>query len=94
MPEIGNLGFSGDAVLKNPPVSAGDTDDAGSLPGSGWSLEGGNCYPLKYPCWESPRDTGTFSSWGRKELDMTKCACTLNLRQHVNYKGIDVITSN
>ena len=97
MPEIGNLGFSGDLVLKNPPVSAGDTDDTGSLPGSGRSLEGGNCYTLNYSCWEKSqghRNLAGFSSWGCKELDTTERACTPNLRQHANYQRIDIITSN
>ena len=28
-------GFSGGSVVKNPPASAGDTGDVGSIPGSG-----------------------------------------------------------
>ena len=51
----------------------------------------------KYPCWEKSqgqRNPAGFSSWGRDALDTTEHACTPNLRQHVNYKRIDVITSN
>ena len=32
-------GFPGDSVVKNPPANAGDTGDAGSIPGLGRSLE-------------------------------------------------------
>ena len=33
-------------VVKNPPLSAKDTADADSVPGSGRSPGGGNGYPL------------------------------------------------
>ena len=39
-----------DAEVKNPPVSAGDTSDAGSIPGSGRSPGEGNGNPLQYSC--------------------------------------------
>ena len=35
--------------------NAGDTGDAGSIPGSGKSPEVGNCNPLQYPCLDNPR---------------------------------------
>ena len=37
---------------KNPPANAGDTRGAGSIPGSGGSLGGGNGNPLQYSCLE------------------------------------------
>ena len=37
-------------VIKNPPTSAGDARDLGSVPGSGQSLEVGNGNPLQYSC--------------------------------------------
>ena len=33
-------------VVKNPPANAGDTRDAGSIPGSGRSTGGVNGYPV------------------------------------------------
>ena len=36
------MGFLGGVVGKNPPANAGDTGDAGSIPGSGRSPGGGN----------------------------------------------------
>ena len=36
------MGFPGGSVVKNPPANAGDTGDAGSIPGSGRSPGGGN----------------------------------------------------
>ena len=35
-------------VVKNPPASAGDTRDVGSVPESGRSRGGGNGNPLQY----------------------------------------------
>ena len=43
-------------MVKNPPASAGDTGDAGSIPGSGRSPGGGNGNPLQDPCLENPMD--------------------------------------
>jgi len=37
-------------VIKNPPASAGDIRDAGSIPGSGRSPEEGHGNPLQYSC--------------------------------------------
>ena len=39
-------------LVKNPPANAGDTRGAGSIPGSGGSLGGGNGNPLQYSCLE------------------------------------------
>ena len=48
-------GFPGGAVVQNLPANAGD---AGSIPGLGRSLEGGDDIPLPDACLESPRDRG------------------------------------
>ena len=40
------------AVVKNPPASAGDAGDVGSIPGSGRFSGGGNGNPLQYSCLE------------------------------------------
>ena len=37
-------------MVKNPPVSAGDTGDMASIPGSGRSPGGENGNPLQYSC--------------------------------------------
>ena len=55
-------------MVKNPPANAGDIRDAGyadlrdagSIPGSGRSLGGGNGNPLQYPCLENPMDRGAW----------------------------------
>ena len=62
-------------VAKHPPAKAGDTRDAGSIPGSGRSLGGGNGNPLQYPCPENPhgqRNLAGYSPWGHKKLDVTE----------------------
>ena len=46
--------------VKNPPVSAGDIRDVGSIPGSGRSPGGGHGNPLQYSCLEIPMDTGAW----------------------------------
>ena len=49
--------FPGDSVVKNLPANAGDTGDAGSIPGLRRSPEGGNGSPLQYSCLENSLDT-------------------------------------
>ena len=67
------LGFPGGSVVKNPPVSAGDTGDVGSVPGSGRSPGGENGNP--HPALGLPRESQGqrslvgYSSQGRKESD-------------------------
>ena len=43
-------------VVKNPPPSAGDARDTGSVPGSGRSFGRGYGNPLQYSCLENPMD--------------------------------------
>ena len=45
-------------MVKNPPASAGDLRDAGSIPGSGRSPGEGHGNPLQYSCLENPMDRG------------------------------------
>ena len=52
-------------VVKNPPVSVGDTGDPGDPgwnSGSGRSPEGGNGNPLQYSCLENPKDRGAWQA--------------------------------
>ena len=76
------LGSPHDAVVKNPPANAGDTRDAGLIPGSGRSPGVGNSNPLQYSCLKNSTDIGAW--WaivhtGRKESDRTE-----RLSTHVN----------
>ena len=47
-------------VVKNPPASAGDVRDAGSIPESGSSPGGGHGNPLQCSCLENPVDRGAW----------------------------------
>ena len=47
-------------VVKDPPANAGDTGEAGLIPGSGRSPGEGNGNPLQYSCWENPMDRGVW----------------------------------
>ena len=48
-------GFPGGAVLRNPPANAGDSRDAGLIPGSGGSPGEGNGNPLSILAWKIPQ---------------------------------------
>ena len=79
-------GFPDGSVVKNPPANAGD---AGSIPGSGRSPEGGNGYPLQYSCLENPMDRGAWRAIVHgvtKESDMTEQLS--NNKQSVNVSDV------
>ena len=62
-------------VLKNPPANAGDTGDAGSIPGQGRSPGGGNHNLLQYSCLENHMERGVWWATAHrvaKKLDMTE----------------------
>ena len=50
------------AQIKNPPASARDVGDAGSIPGSRRSPGGGNGNPLQNSCLENPMDRGVWQA--------------------------------
>ena len=52
--------FSGGAMVKSPPASAGDVRDVGSIPGLGRSPGGGDGNPLQYSCLENTTDRSTW----------------------------------
>ena len=54
------MGFPGGAEVKNPPASAGDTRDVGSILGSGRSLGEENGNPFQYSCLGNPIDRETW----------------------------------
>ena len=66
--------FPGGTVAKNPAANAGDTRDAGSIPGSGRSLGEVNGNPFQYSCLGNSMDRG--ASWatvqGVAESDTAK----------------------
>ena len=47
-------------VVKNPPANAGDKRDAGLIPESERSPEGGQGNPFQYSCLENLMDRGTW----------------------------------
>ena len=52
--------FPGMASGKEPPASARNTRDLGSIPGLGRSPGGGRGNPLQYSCLENPMDRGAW----------------------------------
>ena len=54
------MGYPGGSVVKNPPASAGDTGDMGSIPGLARSLGVGNGKLLQYSCLENSLDRGAW----------------------------------
>ena len=58
------------SVVKNLPANAGDTKDAGLIPGSGRSPGVGNGNPLQHSCWKIPRteEPGGLLSMGSQRV--------------------------
>ena len=67
--------FSSDTLVENPPANAGDTGDAGSIPGSRRSPGGGNGSPLQHSCLRNPMDRG---AWQARVCGVTKSQTRLN----------------
>ena len=60
---------------KESTCNAGDTGEAGSIPGLGRSPGEGHGNPLQYFCLENPHEQKSpvsYSPWGYKELDTTE----------------------
>ena len=56
-------------VVKNPPASAGDARDMGSIPGTGRLSGGGNGDPLQYSCLEEfhgRKSLVGYDPWGHR----------------------------
>ena len=49
-------------MVKNTPVDAGDTGEAGLIPGSGRCPGRGHGSPLQYSCLENPINRGTWQA--------------------------------
>ena len=54
------MGFPGGSAVKNPPATAGEAGDMGSIPGLGRSSGEENGNLLQYSCLENPMDRGTW----------------------------------
>ena len=54
-------------MVKNTPANAGDTRDAGSIPGLGRSPRGGYSNPLQCSCLDNPMDRGAL--WATAHRD-------------------------
>ena len=69
-------------MIKNPPASAGDTRDMGSIPGSGTSPAVGNGNPLQYSCLENSIES---RAWRAAVHGVTKIQTCLSMhaRTHV-----------
>ena len=66
-------------MVKNLLANAGDTRDAGSIPGLGRSLGGGHSNPVQYSCLENPMDRGAWQPTVlgvRVRHDCSNLACT------------------
>ena len=73
------MGFSGDSVVKNPPLSIGDTGDTGLTPGLGRSSGGGNGNPRHCSCWDNTMDRGaTVHGVGLQSMRVTKSQTRLS----------------
>ena len=53
-------GFCDGSASEEYACNEGDTEDSGSVPGSGRSPGGGNGNPLQYSCLENPMDLGAW----------------------------------
>ena len=69
-------GFPGGSVVKNLLANAGDTGDAGLIPGLGKSPEEGSGNPLQYSCLENPMDRG---AWWAIVHEVTKSQTRLSM---------------
>ena len=76
--------FQAVVVVKNPPDSAEDVRDTGSIPAQGRSPGEGHGNQLQYSCLENPVNRGAWwatGSQGHKELDTTEA--TKHVPMHV-----------
>ena len=70
------MGFPSDSVVKNLPANAGDTGNAGSIPGSGISPGETDDTLLQYSCLQGQRSLVGYGLQGHKESDTTELLST------------------
>ena len=83
-------------VVNNPPATAGDIRDTGSIPGSGRSPGGGHGNPLQYSCLENPhgqRGLAGYSPRGHKQLNMTEWLSTEQHNTQLIYNVIPIFSA-
>ena len=73
------LAFQVALAVRNLPANAGDTRDAGSIPGLGRSPGRGNGNPFQYSCWENSTNRGT---WRATVHGIAKSQTRLKTRTH------------
>ena len=73
-PYYKHRGFSGGAVVKNPPANAGDARDVGFIPGSERLPGVGNGNPVQHSCLENPMDRGAWwaTVYNHKQSDISE----------------------
>ena len=78
-------------VIKNPPASAGDVRDVGSIPGSGRSPGGGQSTSVFLPG-EShgQRNLAGYSPWGHTDSDTTETTSQQQQQQQQQQQCIDI----
>ena len=75
--------------MKNPPANAGDTGDAGFIPGSGRSPGGEHGNPPQYSCLGNPMDRGACQATvhevaeSQTRLSMRACTHTYTFTDHL-----------
>ena len=76
-------------MAKNPPTSAEEVRDTGSIPGSGRSFVGGHGNPVQYSCLLNPRDR---SAWQATVHGVTKSQTRLKrLSTHTRVTVVEVV---
>ena len=91
------MGFSGGAVVKNPPASAEDARDTGSIPGQEDPLEKEMAITPVFLPGESHGQWSLvgYSPWGCTELDMTEQLSTHILEDlHLTYVIVDMYSNS
>ena len=82
-----SLGFPDVSAGKESTCSAGDTGDAGLIPGCGKSPRGGNGNPLQYSCLKNPVDRGPW--WATVHgVSKSRTQLSKNLLLQVTFKKI------
>ena len=73
-------------MVKNPPASAGDRRDKGSLSGSGRPPGGGHGNPLQYSCLENPMDRGAWLAAAHGHIQSDRTEATYHARMQRSFK--------